>query len=296
MLRMLKNNLGTALSTFRNSYKKEDGEFSRRIINRHRAFWKAADAEFIRNLPMNHSIPKEQWKVGNNWQRKLSNKSNAREFAKMHGCRVPELYWKGRDLSLLDTKKLPGQYVIRPTIGHSCNMIYLMDNGLNLMDRRSYSANDLKQQMAEALQKNTHLEFLVEEFIRTEKGEYKIPNDYKMSFFNGELAVIDVINRLSPKTGFSSCYDANWNPIDNISPHYQKAPYQEPPACLDEMITLAKKLSRSYEIFVRIDFYATDKGAVFGEFTPTPSCGRGFTPEADKMLAEYWDRYCHGMI
>ena len=49
-------------------------------------------------------------------------------------------------------------------------------------------------------------------------------------------------------------------------------------------------------IFVRIDFYATDKGAVFGEFTPTPFRGLFFTPHADKLFIPLWDQYCNGLI
>lgn len=62
------------------------------------------------------------------------------------------------------------------------------------------------------------------------------------------------------------------------------------------MKVCAKRLSNTYEIFTRIDFYATDKAAVFGEFTPTPGAGNDFTPEGDKLLSAYWDNYCNGMV
>jgi hypothetical protein len=44
------------------------------------------------------------------------------------------------------------------------------------------------------------------------------------------------------------------------------------------MTEAAVRFSKAYEIFCRVDFYATDKGAVFGEFTPIPAVGKGFTP------------------
>jgi hypothetical protein len=62
------------------------------------------------------------------------------------------------------------------------------------------------------------------------------------------------------------------------------------------MLDQAKRLSRAYEIFVRIDFYATDNGAVFGEFTPTPSMGGGPTKFGQKLLMFYWDKYCNSKI
>ncbi|MFD2514645.1 ATP-grasp fold amidoligase family protein, partial [Pontibacter locisalis] len=296
MINIIQRRIQKTLSKLTQKEPQDNGDFAKRIIYRHKVFWSDADAELVRNSPLYEGITIEQLKSTKHWQRKLSNKYNARVFAQKFGCRVPQLYWKGRDLKELSFRNLPDQYVIRPTIGHSCKMVFLMDKHMNHMDSCFYSDEQLKDVMQETLDKNSHQEFLIEEFLRSEKGEYKIPVDYKLSLFNGELAVIDVINRMSPKTGLSSCYDENWNMIECIGKQYQRSAYQAPPACLPEIINWGKKLSKAYEIFVRIDFYATDKGAVFGEFTPTPGKGNGFTPEADIMLLNYWDKFCCGQI
>ncbi|WP_345160825.1 ATP-grasp fold amidoligase family protein, partial [Pontibacter saemangeumensis] len=121
-------------------------------------------------------------------------------------------------------------------------------------------------------------------------------DDYKFYTFNGEVASIQVINRLGPAKGLTSCYDENWKLMPNVNTYYPQAETQPPPTCLHELLQQAKLLSRSYGIFVRIDFYATDKGAVFGEFTPTPFKGKFFTPEAEKSFINYWDRNCTGLI
>ena len=42
------------------------------------------------------------------------------------------------------------------------------------------------------------------------------------------------------------------------------------PDCTDELISTAKLLGKSVEMFMRIDLYATTRGAVFGEFTSQP--------------------------
>ncbi|MBF9252796.1 hypothetical protein I2I11_05810 [Pontibacter sp. 172403-2] len=272
------------------------GEFFARIQHRHSTFWDAPNAEAVRNTPMSASDPLAKWQDVENWQRKLSNKYNSREFAKMNGCRVAELYWKGRDLSTLDVEKLPKQFVIRPTIGYSSNLVFVIDGSFNLMDQQTYTKQDIIEKLGIALQQNPYLEFLVEEFLKTERSEYKLPIDYKFFMFNGEVAYIFIIDRLSPTKGYSTFYDENWKQIDNPNTYYPKGTYQQPPVCLAEMIEQAKKLSRLYGIFVRIDFYATDKGAVFGEFTPTPFMGTNFTPAGEQMLIDYWDKYCKGMI
>lgn len=268
----------------------------RRIQTRHAAFWESDDAEMVRNIIMNAADPIEHWKDCVNWQRKLSNKYNAREFAKKHGCRVADLYWRGRALETIDFDSLPPWYVIRPTFGHSCNMVFLMNNGVNMLDKRAWSREELTAFMQKALSKNEKMEFLIEEFVRSEAGEYVIPKDYKFLIFNGEIASIVLINRLAAKDGTQDFYDENWTPMEEITIIYPSHGYQEPPACFQEMVAAARKLSRAYGIFVRIDFYATDKGAVFGEFTPTPSRGYGFTPYGEELLTYYWDTYCNGLI
>ncbi|GAA4430049.1 hypothetical protein GCM10023188_16170 [Pontibacter saemangeumensis] len=272
------------------------GPFQQRIRHRHTTFWNARDAETVRNSAVSAGDPLEKWRDVEHWQRKLSNKRNSREFARMHGCRVPELYWGGREPEALDFSALPDRYVIRPTIGHSSGLVFLMDRGVNLMDKKAYSPGTVRGILKEALRQNADLEFLVEEFLRDERGEYRIPDDYKFYTFNGEVASIQVINRLGPAKGFDSCYDEHWNQIPNISTYYPQAETQPPPACLHELLQQAKLLSRSYGIFVRSDFYSTDKGPVFGEFTPTPGLGRTFTPAAEKLFVDYWEKYCPGMI
>lgn len=270
--------------------------FSQRVKKRNRIFWKSSDAVIVRNTIMNANDTMEKWKDVKNWQRKLSNKYNSREFARKHGCRVPELYWKGNNYTAIDFDNLPEHYVIRPTKGHSLKLVFLIKNSINLMDGKKYSKEDIKVVLSKALYDDQKIEFLFEEFVRTEDGEYKIPDDYKFYMFNGQIGCIQVINRLSNTTGFTSWYDENWNLLPNLTTNYPEGKVQPIPKCLQEMIDYAGKLSKSYEIFVRVDFYATDKGAVFGEFTPTPGLGNGFTADGEKLLTEYWEKFCYGRI
>jgi hypothetical protein len=284
------------IDAFKGRPVKGHGELSKRIERRHRQFWRPQNAESVRNTIMNATDPIDKWKDVENWQRKLSNKENAREFAKKHGCRVPQQYWRGRDIDKFNLDNLPDQYVLKPTIGHSSKFVFLMNNKINLMNNLSYSEKELLQAMSQEIEQNPYLEFIAEEFVRSDQGCYKIPTDYKFHTFNGTVAAINVINRFANKEGFMRAYDENWNLIPELGTDFPKGPYQDPPGCLQEMLVQAKKLSKAYELYVRIDFYASDTGAVFGEFTPTPSAGKYFTREADKLLVKYWDEHCRGMI
>lgn len=59
---------------------RDSDEFPSRIRARHKIFWSDPRAEEIRNDKMNEKHPLEKWMDVPNWQRKLSNKFNAREF------------------------------------------------------------------------------------------------------------------------------------------------------------------------------------------------------------------------
>lgn len=275
---------------------REGGDFAKRIRHRNNEFWGTPEGKSIKAIPMSAQDSLTKWQDVKYWQRKLSNKHNSIEFAKKYGCRVPEIYWQGNDVSKLQAQNLPDKYVIKPTIGAGSKLVFLMDGAMNLMDQQNYTFETILAKLDDAAQHDSRLEFLVQEFLKTEKGEYKIPDDYKIYLFNGEIACIQLINRLSPKKGFNTFYDEDWNQIKEINTYYAKGAYQQPPVCLSEMLDQARTLSKVYGIFVRIDFYATDKGAVFGEFTPTPFMGKSFSPAGEQMLLNYWDKYCPEMV
>ena len=275
---------------------KPQSVFGKRIKLRHAEFWGDPDAENIRNTIMEASDTIDKWTDVHNWQRRLSNKYNSREFAKMHGCKVADLYWRGKDVETINLQKLPENYVIRPTIGHSCNGVFVMKKDVNLFDKKSYTDAEIKDALTQYLSQNPKTEFLIEEFLTSEDGEYRVLTDYKFFAFNGHIAAILVINRLSPKAGFQTAYTQNWEQTTTLVTTYPEGNYQNPPECLNEMIADVKKLSKTYEIFVRVDFYATNRGSVFGEFSPTPIVGNCSTPFANKLFKQYWDKYCSAMI
>jgi hypothetical protein len=273
------------------------GELPGRIKKRHQSFWKVPDAETVRNQRMSAADDMSKWKDVKHWQRKLSNKANAKEFAIKLGAKVADLYWRGKDYDAINFDALPSNYVIRPTVGHSSGLVFIMDHGVNLFDKTSYTPEEIINALKQASTENPQLEFLVEEFLKDESGHYVIPDDYKFMCFNGEIAAFSVINRLGPHTGFETYYDLDWNKLPALNFSYPEPKIKTvKPACWDEMVEQVKSLSKAYELFVRIDFYATDKGAVFGEFTPTPSRGRNFTRYGKKRIIDYWDKYCKDMI
>jgi hypothetical protein len=79
-------------------------------------------------------------------------------------------------------------------------------------------------------------------------------------------------------------YDINWIPMMK-----GQLPDLPKPSNLDEIIDLAKDLSKPFE-FVRIDVYDCLDGIYLSEFTFTPSGGnKVFTTEIEKYYGQFWN-------
>ena len=63
----------------------------------------------------------------------------------------------------------------------------------------------------------------------------------------------------------------------------------ERPDCWDEMVASVQKIGEELNIYMRIDMFATNRGAVFGELTPTPHGGKGYSEFGDRFLGSYWE-------
>lgn len=251
-----------------------------------------------RRLMSRHDSIKS-WHRGRYWQRRLNNKWNSREFAVMHGYRVPELYWHGRNPARIPFSELPANYVIREAWSCGSQGVYLVADGHELLRDNPLCSSEIVEQLRSVRDPVWPFPILVEEFLRTNLGEYRQPVDYKFHCFDGQVAAITA-QAGRPAGSWSArvnYYDEHWNAIPESmrSQEFELTDFDKP-ASFDEMLDCASVLSRAYESYVRIDLYDTDRGCVFGEVASYPSRGRHFTPSADLLLGGYWSRYCDDRI
>ncbi|MGH7832262.1 MAG: ATP-grasp fold amidoligase family protein, partial [Candidatus Binatia bacterium] len=220
--------------------------------------------------------PESKWRCCELWQRSLDYKWNAREFAQKHGCRVPRLYWSGRKTSRLPFDSLPDRYVIKPNFGFSRKGVYVMARGVDLLTRTAYAEAELREPVRQFTGGLFGQPILVEELV-TDNRESGLPTEYKCHVFLEKIAAIQVLHRgVDQRDTKHRFYTEQWEIFDDpISTKFQTDNYSDPPGCLDEMLTMAKRLGRAYGTYVRVDFYASEQGCVFGEFAS--SHGRGFT-------------------
>jgi hypothetical protein len=231
------------------------------------------------------------WHCCGNWQRTLANKWNARQFVQAHGCRVSELYASGRLIGALPWESLPDHYVVRPIYGHSRQNVFPIVAGMDALRGTPYTKREMQQHLITRFGRFSRIPILIQEFVRTEHGEYKLPIDYQCHLFGGVVAAVQVIQR---RVGASAnrFYSETWEPFrDRMRATLPLGDYSEPPRCLDEILSTVRTLGASYGTYVRIDVFATDRGCVFNEFTGTPARGTNFTPYADEYFGELWEHY-----
>lgn len=138
---------------------------------------------------------------------------------------------------------------------------------------------------------------LAEQFVRDESDGRVLPLEYNFYSFNGHIAAVGVRARKRENKSSARLYTPQWELFDDpIWANRELDIVRPPPRCLEEMLDMARRLGAAYGIFVRIDLFASDQGGVFGEFSATPSKGRGFTPFANASFNELWEKHCPGTV
>lgn len=181
---------------------------------------------------------------------------------------LTKLYGVYSDIDEIDFDKLPNEFVLKMNNGSGCNVICKNKKDLNMDEIRLRFKREMKRNYyytyAEWGYKNIVPKIICEELIHTDDG--KPPKDYKIFCFNGEPEYLFMASdRIDHNTKFDF-YTTEWKwlPVKN---HYPNAgDVLERPECLDEMLDLARKLSKPFPE-VRLDFYYEQGKIIFGEFT-----------------------------
>lgn len=125
-----------------------------------------------------------------------------------------------------------------------------------------------------------------EELIDT--GDGSLPIDYKFTCIGGEI--VDVFVAVDRETNTKYCtMDTNWQQLPYIKKSYCPDHTPPRPKCLEEMISVAKTLSKDFD-FVRVDLYEYRDKPYISELTFFPWGGMlyGYTNEAIKNYGEKW--------
>ena len=212
----------------------------------------------------------------------LSDKYIAKNFARKNGFNVSKIYQYVKYPHQF--KNINENYVIKPVDLCDSGGVYLMKNGINLLDNKKYSFKDIQKNLVklrseieqEYYMHNNMFEnkipntgYIMEELL-LDKGN--IPSDYKCYTFNGKIwFIVCTYNRYfdGKKQNFNSVWmTREWKPIPlkMIKKGYKYKKLQKPIG-LDNMIKKVENLSQILDRHCRIDVYLIKGKVYLGEFT-----------------------------
>jgi hypothetical protein len=233
--------------------------------------------------------PDDVWRCCPCWQRTLVSKWNSREFVSRHGGTIPELYWRTRLPSRRRLHALPSHFVLRPVWGASRRGVFVVADGRDLLREEPFSIASLYRNVLRAGRMAWARPILAEEFVRSPDGQYRLPVEYKCHTFAGTVGAVEVIERTNTTRARMRYYTPEWNvfpdPMNTFLPEAEPTP---PPRGLADMLDMASRLGRALGTYMRIDFFATDRGCVFNEFASTPHQGGFFTAYSDRLFGDLW--------
>lgn len=215
----------------------------------------------------------------------LSNKLN-----KLYG-----VYSKAEDI---DFKKLPNRFVIKTTDGGGGNTIIICNDKSKLdIPSTIQKVNSwLNASRANAGREWAYVDIeksqiIIEEYLENSVNPDAGIEDFKILCFNGEpkYIIVDKDRYIDHKRNF---YTIDWKRVDVDTDHEQFYEDYPQPNNLDEMLDIARKLSKEFP-HVRVDLYNIDGRILFGELTFYPWSGYvQFTPdEFDFHLGSLFSEY-----
>lgn len=199
--------------------------------------------------------------------------------------------WKNvEEISFSD---LPNEFVLK--CNHDQGSVIIVN------DKADADIKYIKKWFKNKLNRNAYYgtrEYPYKEIVPTVFAEKNLGagiSDYKFYCFNGEPRFLYVGRGLtfdhSLKIDF---YDLDWNLMPFYRTDYERLGKVPKPDHLDEMIVIAKKLSKGTR-FVRIDLFEVNGQVYFSEFTLCPASGyMPFVPaEYDEILGGWINLECN---
>lgn len=190
----------------------------------------------------------------------------------------------------IEVNSLPNSFVIKSTHAARWNLIVKDKSKVNwtqaMGKMRKWLRSSYYKRRREPNYKYIIPRLVIEEKIEDVSGDLK---DYKFFCFNGEPKYIQV-DAFRSSNHRRDFYDTNWTKLPIRLRYRNLRKPLDKPSKLNEMIEVARKLSKDFP-FVRVDLYFANEKIYFGELTFTPGNGlKKFTPtKYDHLFGEHFD-------
>lgn len=209
------------------------------------------------------------------------------------------LYGKWDNVEDIDWDILPDRFVLKLNTGSGGNYFCKDKSKLDINDVVNKFNKWMSQEFSDFYAEPHYAKIkpciIAEELLEPAQQDIESVSliDYKVWSFNGEPLYIWVChNRISHGQAQVAVYDTNWKyrpEKSNFTNNFPSSNIPIPrPACFDEMMTAASKLSLGHPE-VRIDFYVVNGKCYFGEMTFT-SLGGYMDFYTKEMLEEMGEK------
>lgn len=227
---------------------------------------------------------------------RLVNKSAMFAYAQQMTLPLPERYAEANDPDGLDIPALPQRVVIKPDNLSSTKGVLLFDGETEVLSGDSVPMSErgayVNRRMEPLLAAKPGTRLIAEEFLKDVDPGKAIPRDFKTFVAGGRTHLIKVVDRNGKAgTTMERYYRRNWKPCRDLQYTNSLAPPIPKPERYDELLDLSDRIARDIQCFMRLDFYITQRGVVFGEFTSYPNAGNKHTARGSRVFCELMDRY-----
>ncbi|MDE4142356.1 ATP-grasp fold amidoligase family protein [Phaeobacter gallaeciensis] len=235
---------------------------------------------------------------------RLTQKEEMRLYIEDLGLPLPQLWQQVPDLEALDWAALPQRVVLKPVNGASSKGVVVAAEGRDHMAQAAITP-DLET-YAKALYGclfETPPQILAEEMLEDVAAQTDpalvIPRDFKAYAVAGDVAFVRVHDRNAAdgKRNMMTL-DRQGRRLPAALVGWPEAPGADgmatetvPPAGYDALIAMAEYLSARLPVLLRLDFYLTSSGPVFGEFTTFPNAGLDHTGFGRRTVLQMWEAW-----
>ncbi len=224
------------------------------------------------------------------------------QFAESVGISVPSTIIADADMASIDWSGLPARFVVKPRNGAANRGVYLLERTADgryhdLMRGDTDDADEFRKRYADLVDRGLiSPRCSVEELLvpRPElRDRINAPDDFKVYCFYDRAAVVmqrRMFGRPDLRDWKFKFWTRSWDDLGAVKYVDRCDPGLERPAGADELIAAAELAGRRLAIpFVRLDFYDTDRGIVFGEVSAHPGPPEVWAPEIDELLGREWE-------
>lgn len=182
----------------------------------------------------------------------------------------------------IDFAVLPDKFVLKCNHGSSMNAVITDKSSINIKKLKTKFDTWMRENFGFVKGLQLHYNHIPHKIIAE---EYISPlDDYKFYCYNGHCEHILHKYEAGRKSKYCN-FDIDLNCLP-LSPKSSVEKIKLPDN-FDKMLTLAEKLAEKF-VFVRVDFYISNKKIYFSELTFTPSSGvNTYTEEWDKKLGKF---------